>query len=78
MYKRAKALLTCMVPEYEGGGCTPRREQGSRAFLERKSRSIPSTPAVSWQGSFPLGAKIEHCQLNFRPFDIVFSGIGRV
>ena len=62
----------------KGSGYTPGREQGNRAFLERKSRSIPSTRAVSWRASFCPGEKIDRCQLNFRPLDVVFSGIGRV
>ena len=65
MYEGAEVPLICVIPEYEGGDCTLGREQpGNRAFLERKSQSIPSTFAVGWRGSFCPVVKIDHCQLN--------------
>ena len=44
MYKRARALLTCMIPEYEGGSCTPRHEQGKPCVPRKEVAIDPINP----------------------------------
>ena len=40
MYKRAKALLTCMVPKYEGGLLHPRARAAGEPRVPRKGVAI--------------------------------------
>ena len=65
-------------PIARGKGCNPGRAQMPRAFPKRKSQSIPSIRAVSWQCSLGAPTKIEHISLNPRLFEVAFSGIARV
>ncbi len=77
-YGKAKPLVTWMTPKDEWKCASPGASGESRAFPKRKLRSIPSIRAMSWQCSLCPRAKIEHCELNSRPFWAVFSGIDRV
>ena len=77
-YKGAKPALTCVAPGHEGKGLHPSASPVAAPFPKRKSRSIPSIRAMSWQCSLSPWPKIEHNSLNSWPFCVVFSGIDRV
>ena len=75
IYKRAEPLLTCAAPRSEGKGLHPSVSPVAMPFPKRKSRSIPSIRAVSWQCSLNARAKVEHHKPTYCPFVPVFSGI---
>ena len=58
-------------------GCTPGASKGTGCSQKRSARSIRSIRAANWQCSICTRAKIEHCQLNSRPFKAAISGIDR-
>ena len=59
----------------------PGCEQEKPRVPKRELAINPINPirrAVSWQCLLFVRAKIEHCQLNYYPFETVFSGIAPV
>ena len=58
-----------------GKGWTHMQATWTCAFPKRKFQSLPSIRGMSWQCLLMPWTKIEHCSVNSRPFELIFSGI---